>query len=262
MFWQLSLRKDSRHLFSFFAGQLCSYCFNRVAMGALNSSVYTQKMLTRIFRNVQFRGKPVMGNGLVVMTDDVLLYAPSAEELLALTVLFVWTVMLHNLAIHPDKCRMFQRALIFCGLHVSGAGVTVDPERLQGLQALPNPVTVGDVWRFKATVGWIRPDVPLLAVAENDLNHLITNALKGLKKRDMRAADRIPVASAGWEDKHQRAWDLIKKALTECITSSFRDKTLVACIFLMHPAWDGQSALLSVHCKNWKNHGRNNATSC
>ena len=231
MFWQISLHPNSRHLFSFFAGRHGSYCFNRVAMGALNSSVYTQKMLTRIFSNVSFRGKPIINNGLIVQTDDILLFASSAEELLALTVVFVRTVMLHNLAIHPNKCRMFVRQLGYCGLHISGDGITVDPERLQGLQALPNPVTVGDVWRFKASVGWIRPDVPLLAVAEDDLNQLITTALKDAKRRDMRAADRIPIATAGWEKKHQDAWDAIKEALTQCIVTSFRDKRKIACIF-------------------------------
>ena len=231
MFWQLSLHPDSRKLFSFFAGRHGSYCFNRVAMGALNSSVYTQKMLTRIFQNVRFRGKPILGNGLVVQTDDVLLFAPTARDLLALTVLFVRTVMVHNLAIHPNKCLLFQRALIYCGLHVSGQGVTVDPERLQGLQALPYPATIGDVWRFKASVGWMRPDVPLLAVAEDKLNQLITAALKGLKKRDMKAADRIPIMAAGWTDNHREAWDLIKAALSECITTSFRNRLLIACIF-------------------------------
>lgn len=200
-------------------------------MGALNSSVYTQKMLTRMFSNVQFRGKPIINNGLIVQTDDVLLFASSAQELLALTVIFLRTIMMHNLAIHPDKCLMFVRQLVYCGLHVSGKGVTVNPERLQGLRSLPNPVTVGDVWRFKASVGWIRPDVPLLAVAEDDLNQLITGALKDLKKRDMRAADKIPIAAAGWEQKHQDAWDTIKQALTQCIITSFRDRRIIACIF-------------------------------
>ena len=137
------------------------------------------------------------------------------------------------------------------------------------------------MWRFKATVDWIRPDVPLLAVAENDLNELITGALKGLKKRDMRAADKIPVASAGWEDKHQCAWDLIKKALTECITSSFRDKTLVACIFtdassmgwaicitqcklseLQKPWAEQRHQLLAVTSGMFRNSQRNWSMSC
>ena len=133
MFWQLPLHEDSRHLFSFFAGKFGSFSFNRVAMGALNSSVYTQKMLTRIFANTIFRGKPILENGLFVQTDDVLLYAHTPEELLELIVVFLRTVMMHNLAVHPDKCLLFARELIYCGLHVSAAGVSVDPDRLQAL---------------------------------------------------------------------------------------------------------------------------------
>lgn len=46
MFWQIGLHKNESHrLFSFFAGRHDSFCFNR---GPLNSSVYTQKMLTRM----------------------------------------------------------------------------------------------------------------------------------------------------------------------------------------------------------------------
>ena len=41
MFWQIPLHKDSRKLFSCYAGEFGSYQFNRVAMGALNSSMYT-----------------------------------------------------------------------------------------------------------------------------------------------------------------------------------------------------------------------------
>ena len=43
MFWQLSLHPKSRHLFSFFAGQHGSFCFNRVAMGGLKLiGLYTE----------------------------------------------------------------------------------------------------------------------------------------------------------------------------------------------------------------------------
>ena len=231
MFWQIGLHPDSRKLFSFFAGRFGSFCFNRVAMGALNSSNYTQKMLARMFENVMFNGKPMMENGLFVQTDDVLLYADSPVTLLELIVLFLRTVMIHNLAIHPDKCVVFAREVIYCGLKVSGQGVAVDPERLAGLKAMPAPTTVGDVWRFKASVGWIRPEIPLLAVAEDVLNTFITTALKSAKKRDMRAADKITLGSAGWARQHRDAWDLINTALEETITKSFRNRRWVACIF-------------------------------
>ena len=231
MFWQLGLHPESRKLFSFFAGRFGSFCFNRVAMGALNSSCYTQKMLARMFQNVTFRGKPVMENGLFVQTDDVLLYADTADTLLELMVLFLRTVMMHNLAIHPDKCVVFTREVIYCGLKVSGQGVSVDPERLEGLKTMPAPTTVGDVWRFKASVGWIRPEIPLLSVAEGILNEFVTVSLRPHKKRDMRAADKILLATAGWGRQHRDAWDIIKRALAETIVKSFRNRRWIACIF-------------------------------
>lgn len=76
-----------------------------------------------------------------------------------------------------------------------------------------HPSTVGDFWRFKASVGWIRPDIPLLAVAEDTLNKFVASALKGCKKKDMRAADRVSKHATGWKPEHAEAWTLIKRAL-------------------------------------------------
>ena len=48
MFWQIPLHENSRKLFSFYAGELGTFQFNRVAMEALNSSIYTQRMVSRM----------------------------------------------------------------------------------------------------------------------------------------------------------------------------------------------------------------------
>ena len=81
MFWQIPLSKESRQLFCFSAGDLGTYCFNRVAMGALNSSAYTQKVMSKIFQDVlQDDGTPLLYNGLLLATDDVLLYAESQHQ--------------------------------------------------------------------------------------------------------------------------------------------------------------------------------------
>ena len=154
MFWQIPLHKESRHLFSFYAGELGSYQFNRVAMGALNSSIYTQLMVTHMFANVNRRdGRPLLGNGLIIQTDDVLLYTTfgddedeSQREMLEILELFLHTVSCHNMAIHPNKCELFVDSTTYCGLRVTRQGITVDPERVAGLLNMPAPETVGDVW--------------------------------------------------------------------------------------------------------------------
>ena len=70
MFWQIELHNNSKGLFCFYAGELGTYQFNRVAMGALNSSLYTQKMVTGMFDGIKRSdGRPLLNNGLIVQTD-------------------------------------------------------------------------------------------------------------------------------------------------------------------------------------------------
>ena len=77
-------------------------------MGALNSSAYTQKVMSTIFDEVYLPdGKPLLNNGLLVHIDDVLLYASTQEQMLDRLKLFLKTVAEHHLAIHPGKCELF-----------------------------------------------------------------------------------------------------------------------------------------------------------
>ena len=102
---QIPLAESSRRLFrSSDAGDLGSYQFNRVAMGALNSSIYAQRMVTQMFSNVQkVNGQPLLGNGLMVQTDDVLLYAGSEEEMLHILDLFFKVIACHNMVMHASE---------------------------------------------------------------------------------------------------------------------------------------------------------------
>ena len=146
MFWQIPLHPDSRHLFSFYAGEFGSFQFNRVAMGALNSSIYTQRMVTHMFQNVKRKdGSALLGNGLMVQTDDVLLYAKNEQEMLEILKLFLQAVVCHRMAINPSKCAIYVKSTVYCGLKITRQGVTVDPARVEGLRSLHNPKSVGDV---------------------------------------------------------------------------------------------------------------------
>ena len=239
MFWQIPLDIESRRLFSFYAGELGSYQFNRVAMGALNSSIYTQRMVTHMFANVKRAdGRPLLGNGLIVQTDDVLLYTTSGDdeaksqaEMLEILQLFLHTVACHNMAIHPGKCELFVKSTTYCGLRVTRDGITVDPERVAGLLNMPDPITVGDVWQFEASAGWIREDVPLFSESAAVLTDFRTKALKPFKRKNMVAASKLKLRNTDWGEKQQAAFQAIKDALLQTIYTSYRDRRKKACIF-------------------------------
>ena len=233
MFWQIPLAEQSRRLFSFYAGSMGSFQFNRVAMGALNSSIYTQRMVAQMFSNAKRtdNGKPLLGNGLIAQTDDILLYARSEKEMLELLELFFHTIACHKMKLSPSKCRLFVKQTIYCGLKITREGIEVDPERVNGLINLPAPENIGDVWQFNAATGWIRDEIPLFSEASTKLTDLITASLKGHKKRNMKAARKISLEKAGWTSMHQGAWDTIHKSLLTTIRTSFRDRRKKACLF-------------------------------
>ena len=232
MFWQIPLAKESRRLFAFYAGDLGTFQFNRVAMGALNSSIYTQRMVTQMFDNVRRKdGRPLLGNGLMVQTDDILLHAQSEEEMLEVLELCLKTIASHNMAIHPGKCEFFVSETIYCGLHVSRQGITVDPARVQGIVNMPEPRTVGDVWKFHATAGWVREDIPLFSQAASQLSEFVTEALKNKPRRNMRAAEKIKLSKTAWSPKHLKAWNTVKQGILTAVTTSYRDKQKKACLF-------------------------------
>ena len=239
MFWQIPLAEESRRLFSFYAGALGSYQFNRVAMGELNSSIYTQRMVTHMFANVKRKdGRPLLGNGLIVQTDDVLLYTTSGEdkaaseaEMLEILELFLHTVSCHHMSMHPSKCELFTSSTTYCGLQVTRQGITVDPVRIAGLRNMPAPKTVGDVWQFQAAAGWIREDIPLFSQADATLTEFRTAAMQGYARKNMRQASKIKLTDAGWGPVQQQALTTMREALQQTICSSYRDRRMMACLF-------------------------------
>ena len=61
-FWQFELAEDSKHLFSFYAYPYGQYKFERVAMGAKNSSAYVQKTMTGILKGAGARERYDLGD--------------------------------------------------------------------------------------------------------------------------------------------------------------------------------------------------------
>ena len=128
------------------------------------------------------------------------------------------------MAIHPNKCELFVDSTTYCGLRVTRQGITVDPERVAGLLNMPQPKTVGDVWQFEASAGWIRDDVPLFSQPAAVLSAFRTQALAKCKRKNMAAASKLKLCEAGWGEAEQAAFQQIREALVQTIHTSYRDR--------------------------------------
>ena len=227
-FWQFELHDNSKHLFSFYAHPHGQYRFERVAMGAKNSSAYVQKTMTNIFRNANLYGR-----GVEVTTDDIIMHAKSIDDLIAIIQATMTALDEHNLHAHPGKVKLMRKQLCFNGMLVTGRGIAVDPARIKGLTTMPLPVTVGDVYQFYCAAGWLRSHIPHLAEYIAPLRNFVTKVFvdRKTKKRTMAAADKIPLKTTHWGDEHVRAFNNLKLALLQSIVKAYRDPEKQVCIF-------------------------------
>ena len=88
-------------------------------------------MVTHMFTNVKRKDdRPLIDNGLIIQTDDVLLYTTSGQDeaaseakMLEILELFLHTVSCHDMSMHPSKCELFTPSTTYCGLQVTRQGI-------------------------------------------------------------------------------------------------------------------------------------------
>ena len=227
-FWQFELSESSKHLFSFYAHPYGQYRFERVAMGAKNSSAYVQKTMTGILKNANLLGK-----GVEVTTDDIIMHASTIDELIGIIQSTLQVLDEHNLHAHPGKVKLMRKQLIFNGMLITGDGIAVDPSRVKGLTTMPLPRTVGDVYQFYCAAGWLRSHVPKIAELIAPLRNFVTNVFvqRKIKKRTMVAADKIQLTDTDWNDANIQHFLALKLALLQTIIRAYRDPEKQVCIF-------------------------------
>jgi hypothetical protein len=79
---------------------------------------------------------------VLVFFDDILVYSASWAEHLQ-HVRAVFQVLRDNqLAVKQSKCTFGERSVSYLGHIITGAGVTMDPAKIEAVQAWPTPTTV------------------------------------------------------------------------------------------------------------------------
>ena len=125
-FWQLPLDTSSQEYFSFVTEDGV-FTPRRVPQGASDSAVHFQSQMHRIFEDMIY-------HTLLIWVDDVLLFARCVEDYLQVLRDFFQRLRVHRLKLHPRKCNLFRKQIIWCGRVIDGEGITHDPERLRALK--------------------------------------------------------------------------------------------------------------------------------
>lgn len=152
-FWHLELEESDRHLTGFHVPGRGTYVWKVLPMGIQPATAAWQANMERVFA-------PLIGRGIEVFVDDIVLYADSAESLLELTREAHALMKKYDLRIGHKKAQLFKTEINFLGHRVRHGQIMILPEHQRAILEFPRPTTVEEMQRFLGLANYMRKFVP------------------------------------------------------------------------------------------------------
>ena len=121
--------------------------------GLRNAPAVFQHFLNEVF-------KEVLGRGVIIYIDDILIYAETLSELRRLTTKVFELVRGASLYLKASKCEFERSSLTFLGFVISSNGIETNPEKVKAAQEFPQPRDLRESRSFIGLVSYYRRFVP------------------------------------------------------------------------------------------------------
>lgn len=195
-FHQIVMEESSRNYTAFTVNNF-QYRWCRTPMGLSNSPLTFQRAINTILANL-------IGNGVYVYLDDVIVYARDKETHDKI----MWEVMKllkeNNLQLKISKCIFYAREFEYLGHIISKNGMRANPKKVEAIQNYPRPFNVKQIQSFLGLCSYFRRYVKNFSKISRPLTLL-------LKKEQ-------PFI---WTDSQREAFEALKKSLAEEVTLAF-----------------------------------------
>jgi len=160
----LRVAKGHEHLTAF-RTQYGMYESLVVRDGLRNAPSVFQHFLNEVFR-------VLIGRGVIVYIDDILIYADDLAELRRLTLRVFEIVRQSSLYLKASKCEFEKTSLVFLGFVISARGIESNPSFVNTIRSFPVPKCLKDSRAFIGVVGYYRRFVPGFSKIAAPINEL------------------------------------------------------------------------------------------
>lgn len=196
-------------------------------MGIKNAPSIHQRRVTAALRTF-------IGKICHVYLDDIVIWSENLEEHVRNVRTILQALEHAKLYCNPKKTKLFCTEIIFLGHRISTRGIEPDEGKADRIKTWPTPTSASDVRSFLGLVRYLAVFLPKLA------NYTVI-----LDDLTCKECDKdFP----GWKNKHQQAFESIKKLVTSTACLTTIDPRLMpdSKIFVTTDASDtGSGAILS-----------------
>lgn len=166
-FHQILLHPDDAHKTAFTTPS-GHYEFVRMAFGLKNAPVEYQEAM-----NVTLEG--LIGNGVFVYVDDIVIYAETLEEHQALFDAVMERLRKANWKLEPTKCELLKKEVVYLGHVISEKGLNPDPKKIESVKHYPQPKNPKNIRQFLGLAGYYRRFIKDFAKLAKPMTKLLQN---------------------------------------------------------------------------------------
>jgi len=184
-----------------FTSELGHYEYNRMPFGLTNAPATFQRLMNFVLQQHLYKI-------VVVYLDDIIIFSKTfAQHIKDIETIFaiLWQ---SQLKLNLKKCSFFHEQVLYLGHIISSKGVSPDPKKQEAIDKYPVPTNVDQLRSFLGLANYYRKFVDNFA----DKAHCLTMLTKKSVKFE-------------WSDQQDKAFNLLKKTLTNPPILRFPDFT-------------------------------------
>ena len=187
-YWQVELEEESRHFTTFYT-PWGRFRFRRAPMGFISAGDSYNWRGDKAIEGLERTHKIV---------DDVLIASRSYEEHLEDVHKFLEVCKNNNITLSKQKLQFAKTEVKFAGFIVSEEGFQSDPDKVKAISSFPRP---GNITQLRSFMGLVNQ----LGSFSSEISSVAYPLRELLRKRN----------EFVWLDSHQKAFDNVKKCLSE-----------------------------------------------
>lgn len=161
--------------------------YTRLVFGLANAPAIFQRAMENLLIGIE---------GVVVWLDDICITAPNNKIHLERLEEVLKRLQDAGLRLQRNKCDFFQDSVTYLGYVIDKNGLRTCPKKIEAINLAPQPTNVKEVKRFMGMVNYYRKFIPNASSIMSPMNELLRDE-----------------ASWEWGDRHQKAFDRVKKEL-------------------------------------------------
>ena len=202
---QVALSPDAQKI-STFVTKSGLYSFKRTPMGLHGAPHTFERLMETVLRGLQWEE-------LLVYMDDIIVFSPDQHTHIERLDRMLHRLQQANLKIKPKKTFIFQKQVEYLGHVVDEQGIHTDPKKIEAIQKICSPKTIGDLRTFLGMTGYYRRFIP-------NYGEVTHNLYKQLRKKDKDKKLKLQ-----WDEQCEQAFLKLKEAMMSHTILAYPDYT-------------------------------------